>query len=64
MRPRGRAVGAAAVLPLGLASCFVMYGRQPLVFVAPFVYGTIGNSIIFALDHVVRHRRWGEPRPR
>jgi hypothetical protein len=29
----------------------------PVAFVAPFVYGTFANSIIFAVDHIVRRRR-------
>ncbi len=28
-----------------------------IVFVAPFVYGTIANSIIFAVDTILRNRR-------
>ncbi len=117
--PRSRAVGATAVLLLGIAFCFVMYwwqlryqyafhdatgnlylavpfaglaamvaggmGRLPaalgwlviafltgaayignatsdsstasLVFVAPFIYGTLALSILFAIDHILRHRR-------
>jgi len=120
----GRAVAAAAVLLLGVAFCFAMYGWQlrysyafhdpagnlflaipfaglavmvacgmgrlaaiaswlilatltviayvaaatsssstaALVFIAPFVYGTFGISVIFAVDQIVRHRKL--PRPR
>ena len=110
MKRPGRAVAAAAVLLLGVAFCFAMYGWQlrysyafhdpagnfflaipfaglavmlilatltviayvaaatsssstaALVFIAPFVYGTFGISVIFAVDQIVRHRKL--PRPR
>ena len=28
-----------------------------LIFLAPFVYGTLALSIVFAVDHIFRHRR-------
>jgi hypothetical protein len=32
----------------------------PIVFVTPFIYGTFVSSIIFAVDHILQHRKGAE----
>jgi hypothetical protein len=62
MRLARRTVAAAAVMVLGVAFCFVMYWwqlqyRYAFHGATGFVYWMLALSIVFAVDHILRHRR-------